>query len=92
MVTSQIDTCIIELVNLAYPLINDETRGTIAKNYFVCRLHPEMQAAIARNQLRDVDSRILFQKAGHSNHFCHRDLVASVSCYFRKVIILPQIS
>ncbi len=35
-----------ELVKLAYPTFNDETRQTIAKDYFVNGLHQKMQVAL----------------------------------------------
>ena len=37
---------VIELVKLACPSIDDETRGTIGKDYFVRGLHPDMQIAL----------------------------------------------
>ena len=37
---------LVELVKLAYPTFNDETRATLAKDYFVRGLHPEMQIAL----------------------------------------------
>ena len=37
---------LIELVKLAYPTFNDETRATLAKEYFVRGLHPQMQIAL----------------------------------------------
>ena len=37
---------LIELVKLAYPTFNDETRATLAKDYFVRGLHPQMQIAL----------------------------------------------
>lgn len=37
---------LLELVKLAYPTFNDETRATLAKDYFVRGLHPQMQTAL----------------------------------------------
>ena len=41
---------IVELVKLAYPKIEDDTRGTIAKDYFVRGLHADMQIALKSNE------------------------------------------
>ena len=40
----------IELVKLTYPSIDDETRGTIANDYFVRGLHPEMQITLKSSE------------------------------------------
>ena len=37
---------LMELVKLAYPAFNEETRATLAKDYFVRGLHPQMQTAL----------------------------------------------
>ena len=37
---------LMELVKLAYPDFNNETRATLAKDYFVRGLHPDMQIAL----------------------------------------------
>ena len=37
---------LIELVKLAYPTFDNETRATLAKYYFVHGLHPQMQIAL----------------------------------------------
>ena len=41
---------IVELVKLACPSIKDNARGTIAKYYFVCVLHADMQIALKSNE------------------------------------------
>ena len=41
---------IVELVKLAYPSIEDDTRGTIAKDYFVRGLHADMQLALKSDE------------------------------------------
>ena len=41
---------IVELVKLAYPTIEDDTRGTIAKDCFVRGLHADMQIALKSNE------------------------------------------
>ena len=41
---------IVELVKWAYPSIENDTRGTIAKDYFVRGLHTDMQIALKSNE------------------------------------------
>ena len=51
---------LIELVKLAYPDFTDDVRGTIAKDYFVKGVHPEMQIALkSRASFADDDISVL---------------------------------
>ena len=48
---------ILQLVNLAYPTFNEDTRQTIAKDYFMRGVHPKMQSAL-KSQLTFAEANI----------------------------------
>ena len=67
---------ILELVKLAYPTFDNTTRATIAKDYFVQGLHPEMQKSLkSMEKFMDYDISKLatettrLQLAGIKSHF-----------------------